>query len=59
MKKYILILVVLLMLNGGAIATGLVVTDHNHDNESSISHSGGTDSFGCHNDHIRGGYHCH
>lgn len=25
----------------------------------SIAHSGGTDSQGCHYDHIRGGYHCH
>lgn len=24
-----------------------------------IAHSGGTDSSGCHNDHKRGGYHCH
>lgn len=24
-----------------------------------FGHSGGTDSSGCHNDHIRGGYHCH
>lgn len=23
------------------------------------SHSGGTDSFGCHKDNIHGGYHCH
>lgn len=22
-------------------------------------HSGGTNSSGCHNDHQRGGYHCH
>ena len=26
---------------------------------SSFSHSGGTDSNGCHNDNIHGGYHCH
>jgi hypothetical protein len=24
-----------------------------------FSHSGGTDSSGCHNDHKNGGYHCH
>lgn len=24
-----------------------------------LAHSGGTDSNGCHNDHKRGGYHCH
>jgi hypothetical protein len=24
-----------------------------------FAHSGGTDSNGCHNDHKRGGYHCH
>ena len=24
-----------------------------------IGHSGGTDANGCHNDHKRGGYHCH
>lgn len=26
---------------------------------SAVAHSGGTDSSGCHNDHKRGGYHCH
>ena len=26
---------------------------------TAIAHSGGTDSSGCHNDHKRGGYHCH
>ncbi len=59
MKKYILALTVTLLLSGGAIATGLIATDHNHNNESTISHSGGTNSSGCHNDRIRGGYHCH
>ncbi|NCA71818.1 MAG: YHYH domain-containing protein [Sphingobacteriia bacterium] len=24
-----------------------------------FGHSGGTDASGCHNDHKRGGYHCH
>jgi hypothetical protein len=24
-----------------------------------FAHSGGTDRFGCHNDNIHGGYHCH
>lgn len=23
------------------------------------AHSGGTDAYGCHNDHKTGGYHCH
>lgn len=26
---------------------------------SVMSHSGGTNSAGCHNDHKRGTYHCH
>lgn len=26
---------------------------------SSFAHSGGTNSSGCHNDYINGGYHCH
>ena len=26
---------------------------------TAFAHSGGTDSSGCHNDHKRGGYHCH
>jgi hypothetical protein len=25
----------------------------------SYTYSGGTDKYGCHNDHIHGGYHCH
>ncbi|MGD9478781.1 YHYH domain-containing protein [Shinella sp. G-2] len=24
-----------------------------------LAHSGGTDANGCHNDHRKGGYHCH
>lgn len=43
----------------GAIASGLIATDHNHNNGSIVSHSGGTDKNGCHNDRKRGGYHCH
>ena len=26
---------------------------------TAVAHSGGTDSYGCHNDHKKGGYHCH
>jgi hypothetical protein len=26
---------------------------------SALAHSGGTDANGCHQDHQRGGYHCH
>lgn len=26
---------------------------------NAMSHSGGTDDYGCHHDHKRGGYHCH
>ncbi len=28
-------------------------------NQSSYSHGGRTNAFGCHNDNVRGGYHCH
>jgi len=37
-----------------AIAT--VPADHTH---ADAQHSGGTDAYGCHHDHIHGGYHCH
>jgi hypothetical protein len=26
---------------------------------AAIAHSGGTDQYGCHNNHKTGGYHCH
>lgn len=26
---------------------------------AALAHSGGTDRYGCHNNHKTGGYHCH
>lgn len=44
-----------LMISGTALAS-----NHAHRGISTeIQHSGGTNSYGCHNDHIHGGYHCH
>lgn len=38
----------------------VIVATHSHrDTLSEIQHSGGTDSYGCHNDNVHGGYHCH
>lgn len=60
MKKLTVILSVIVLLSGGSvIATNIVATDHVHEVSSSVSHSGRTNSEGCHNDNIHGGYHCH
>ena len=55
-KKIIIAIAALFAISAGA--AGLYATDHNH---SSIvdSHSGGTNSDGCHNNHKTGDYHCH
>jgi len=61
MKKITILVTALILLSGGSvIATNIIATDHAHDDSSSpVSHSGGTNSAGCHNDNINGGYHCH
>lgn len=41
-----------------AIAGNLIATDHTH-GEKVLSHSGGTNSDGCHTNHKTGDYHCH
>ncbi len=59
MKKIMLVLACTLLLGGAAIASVLLATDHSHTDGFVTSHSGGTNSEGCHNDHKRGTYHCH
>ena len=59
MKKIYAVIAAFLFLSGGVIASNIITTDHNHDDDSVVSHSGGTDAYGCHNDRKRGGYHCH
>lgn len=44
MKKLVSILVAVVLGTAGGLA---------------ISHSGGTDKYGCHKDHKTGDYHCH
>jgi len=64
MKKNILFLAVALAFSGGAVGLGFIA-DHTHDQvkvdgqEVRNDHSGGTNSSGCHNDNVNGGYHCH
>jgi hypothetical protein len=31
----------------------------NHDHAQTAEHGGGLDRYGCHNDYVHGGYHCH
>ncbi len=59
MKKTHIIIITLLFLSGGVIASNLIATNHNHEDDSTVSHSGRTDADGCHNDRKRGTYHCH
>jgi len=60
MKKLTALLAMLALLGGGSvIATNIIATDHGHSDNSTVSHSGRTNSEGCHNDNINGGYHCH
>ena len=59
MKKVLILAGILGLTSWGVIASDLLATDHNHVNGSTVSHSGGTNSAGCHNDYKRGGYHCH
>lgn len=58
-KKALGLLIVVLLASGGLIANTLIATDHNHSTDQTTSHSGGTDSYGCHTDHRTGYYHCH
>ena len=60
MKKIITTISVLFVLGSGSvISSNLIATDHNHVSGDTISHSGRTNSEGCHNDRKRGTYHCH
>ena len=60
MKKITTLLATLAILSGGTvIASNIISTDHIHNDNSTISHSGRTNSDGCHNDRKRGTYHCH
>ena len=55
-KKLIVIISTLFVLSAGA--AGIYATDHTHVGAVD-SHSGGTNSDGCHNNHKTGDYHCH
>jgi len=60
MKKLTILLAALALLCGGTvIATNLIATDHAHDDNTTISHSGRTNAEGCHNDYKNNSYHCH
>jgi hypothetical protein len=59
MKKSILGFILVILALGSAVVASNYITPHMHDDESVVSHSGGTNSAGCHNDYIHGGYHCH
>lgn len=37
----------------------IATTPARHTHTSQAEHGGGLDRFGCHHDHIHGGYHCH
>jgi hypothetical protein len=57
MERTIIIAIsVFFAISAGAI--GLYATDHNH-STTVDSHSGGTNSDGCHTNHKTGDYHCH
>ena len=59
MKKIFTVIIVAIFLSAGSvIASKLITIDHNHEGDS-VSHSGRTNSEGCHNDNVHGGYHCH
>ena len=59
MKKLLAVVATFLLLGGVAVASSLIATDHNHEDGSVTSHSGRTNSEGCHKDNVHGGYHCH
>lgn len=57
-------LVVLAVLTVGVVVSSedtiASIFTSNHDHKvDDVSHSGRTNSSGCHNDNINGGYHCH
>jgi hypothetical protein len=55
-----MLLIVLSMLAISAGAVGIFASDHSHDGFAPVeSHSGGTNSDGCHTNHKTGNYHCH
>ena len=55
-KKLIVIISTLFVLSAGA--AGIYTADHDHLGAVD-SHSGGTNSDGCHKNHKTGDYHCH
>jgi len=60
MNKITILITTLALLSGGTvIATNIIATDHVHDDNSTVSHSGRTNSDGCHNNRKNGTYHCH
>jgi len=58
-KKLLAAILITVFGIGGVIANNIITTDHDHSVSANLSHSGGTDSKGCHHDHKKGGYHCH
>ena len=57
MKKVFIVVAVVALFGGAAVASEMFVANHTHD--TVVEHSGGTDAYGCHHETATGGYHCH
>jgi hypothetical protein len=59
MRTVILLAVILFVLFSSPYLIAGIQPDHNHDTETVLGHSGGTDKYGCHTNRKTGDYHCH
>lgn len=59
MKPLILLAIILSILLSSPYLIASIQPDHSHDTDTVLSHSGGTDRYGCHTNHKTGDYHCH
>ena len=62
MKKFIFTILASILVSVNAVTAKDLITSTHIENivdTTTISHSGRTDSAGCHNDYKRGTYHCH
>ena len=59
MKRILIGGVLVILSLGTTVIASNYIIPHTHGNDSTVSHSGGTNSAGCHNDYVHGGYHCH
>jgi len=59
LKTVITLTIILFVLLSSPYIITSIQPDHSHDTDTVLSHSGGTDKYGCHTNRKTGDYHCH